>query len=531
MLDFITIRLDYYRDLFQLLHTIYLRVNFVNDRGSLCVLPLSKFIIGICLGWLFEHPVIPEDYSNHNSTKIDLNEVSVNGSEVTTTAQTNPNLENILNAASPFLADFRVSMMPLHTTKVVSRTGRYRHITTKLQDKSSVQETKVQDNRTRLFEAFLASQTISARKIVDFTIDRVSSAVVKDFQVKHLLPTRKQLKGDVEELARRTSNLDLLVQKISEVYLVHLNGLQEAWTVETESNSKRRVQGAFQSLLPIEMLADVKKTLENITQEKINKKLQDWSSANLTTIDIFSKDIQADALKLKEKLKENGKSTTRTIVIDLSCKTMPSEYFSRLQHLLHKATRHPEKIESDELLRTIEIALEVVEKQDLPENAFRNIAFYQLQTVLMCIANRCDVVTNETLKIIFKLWRHEKLEPYTLKSTSNTETIRKNRKVDDFVFSNVISPRLILTMQGKPRLILEKYADFLLQLVLEKFITVELITEQSVRLYKCEFSTESLDNIAFLMDRVKNSLPSSVSPDSQLYLELVADLAKDMENF
>lgn len=528
MLDFITIRLDYYRDLFQLLQRIYLQVSV---RGSLCVLPASKFIIRLCLGWLFEHPGVPEDYSNH---KIASSELFVSDQrEESTTAQPNPHLENILNAACPFLADFRVSMMPLHTTKVVSRTGRYRHITTKFQDKSSVQEIKVEDNRTRLIETFLASQTISVRKIVDFAIDRVSSAVVKDFQVEHLLPIKKQAKIEAEEVARRTSNIDLLTKKITEVYSLHLNRLQEAWTEKTKINSKVRVQGAFQSLLPIETLSDVKKTLENITQERINKKLQDWSSANLATIEIFSKDIQADASKLKEKLKDNGKAATRTIVIDLRAKTMPSEFFSGLQHLLHKATLHPEKIETDELLRTVEIAIEVVEKQELPENAFRNIAFYMLQAVLMCIANRCDLVTEEALKRIFKLWRHEKLAPYTQTCSSNTnEPVKKSRKVDDFVFSNIISARLILTMQGKPRLNLEKYADFLLQLVSEKFITIERITEQSVRLYKCELSAESLNDIAFLMHRVKSLLPpSSASPDSQLFIELVADLARDMENF
>lgn len=531
MLDFITIRLNYYRGLFQLLQKIYLRVNVVIMRGSLCVLPTSKFIIRSCLGWLFEHPVIPEEYTNNNNIKEVLNEFLSYDSEGMTIVQPNPYLESILNSACPFLADFRVSMMPQQTTKVLSRTGRYRHITTKFQDKPSAVKLKAQDNRSRLIEAFLASQTISVRKIVDFTIDRVSSAVVKDFQVKHLLTIKKQAKLDVEELARVTANFDLLVKNISEFYLTQLTRLQETWTEEIKTNTIVRIESAFHSLLPVETLSEVKKTLINITLEKTNDKLQEWSSANLLTIEIFSKDIQSDALKLKEKLKENGKAATKNIVIDLKANTLPSEFCSDLQHLLHKASLYPAAIGSGELLKTIEKAMEVVEKQNFAENAFRNIAFFMLQAIVLCTANRCELVTQDTLKKLFELWRHEKLSSYTIKSNLSVQTTKKTRKVDDYIFSNVISARLILLLQGKPRINLEIYADFLAQLVKENFITIAEISEQSVRIYKYEWSTQCLNDIAFLINRVKSLLPSAASPDSQLFMELVADIAKDMENF
>lgn len=182
MLDFITIRLDYYRELFRMLYTIYLRVNVVDGHNGLCVMPQSKFIIRTCLGWLFEHPAIPEDYYNFNA-KTNLSialHLERDGEEVEeqqqqsqeqqrgemnccigNDAELNSHLESLIHSACPFLADFRVSMMPQRITKAVSRTGRYRHITTKIQDKSTTTTTgetkQVRKIRKALFYLFLFS--------------------------------------------------------------------------------------------------------------------------------------------------------------------------------------------------------------------------------------------------------------------------------------------------------------------------------------------------------------------------------------
>lgn len=207
---------------------------------------------------------------------------------------------------------------------------------------------------------------------------------------------------------------------------------------------------------------------------------------------------------------------------------MPSNYFRDLQTLLHKSSLHPEEIEGSELEACVKDAIDVLDKQTLPANAYRNIGFFHLQLVLQCIANRVKLVTKEFLTKVFALWRHEKMLAFVAQESQNRQNARK---VDDFIFSNVLSPRFIFTLQGKSRRNFEAYADFLVAMVKENFISPELINEQSVRLYKHEWSNQSLNDIAFLIDRVKTSLSSEASADSQLFLELVADLARDMENF
>lgn len=527
MLDFITIRLDYYRDLFQLLYTVYMRVNVLSDQESLCVMPTSKFIVRVCLGWLFENPQIPEEYSNYRSFKQKaINRVDSSQNDT----QLNPLLENMLDAACPFLADFRVSMMPQRTTKALSRTGRYRHITTKFQDKTHVQKSKVQDSREQIAQAFMASQSLSVKKIVEFTIERVTSAVVKDFQVKHLIAARKQAKTDVEQLQSSSDTSESLMKKIIDVYQRHLERLHQQWNDDVKTNCKKRIEGTFDSLMPMETLEEVKKALISITFERTSEKLQDWCSTNIATIEVFSKDIQEDARKLKENQQNGNRRSSSTIIIDLTARTMPSDYFRELQVLLHKSNLHPERIGSDEPRKSVEVAIEILDKQTLPANAYRNIGYYTLQLVLQLIVHRTDLVTKEFLTKVFTMWRHEKMLNFVAKDSQN----RQNpRKVDDFIFSNVLSPRFILIMKGKSRRSFEAYGDFLIALVKENFISVEQINEQSTRLFKqgTLWSSQSLDDIAFLIDRVKTSLSSAASPESQLFLELVVDLARDMENF
>ncbi|XP_070503115.1 protein disks lost [Chironomus tepperi] len=553
MLDFITIRLDYYREVFQILYTLYMRINTIDGHDiGVCVMPQSKFIIRACLGWLFEHPSIPEDYYNSNMM-INLNVTTAQCITSNEPVELNPHLENAIHSSCPFLADFRVSMMPQRMTKAVSRTGRYRHITTKIQDKSSTSVTnmKTQGNHERLVEAFLASQSLSVRKIVDFTIDRVTSAVIKDFQVRHVLSIRKEARICVEMEVPKVKNVDSMKKKMREIFYQHYERLLNQWNDDILSNCKSRIESSFDALLPIETLNDVKKTLINITIEKTNAKLEHWRTTNIS-IEIFSKDIHVDAIKLMESHQQQiGNSTTNkrtssNMIIDLSAEIHPSEYFQSLQMQLHRASLHAEKIDENDIIKLLDLTGNVLDKQILPTNAYRNIAFYILQLVLLLIANRPELITKEFLTKLFIVWHHEKLLNFTtslrqenkkkdgiedddeeLKSTQNNRL-----KVNNFIFCNVISTRFILTMQGKNRKNFEAYGYFLIELIKEQFITVDDVNELSVGLYKHEWSKNTLDDIAFLIQHVKSFLPSSDdSAQSHLFMELVADLAREMENF
>lgn len=147
-----------------------------------------------------------------------------------------PLLETVLYAACPFLADFRVSIMPRRNSKVVSRTGRLRHITPKIYETPTAQAKTIQttkplhnenDTQTKLVEAFLHSQSLSVRRTVEFVEERVFSAVVKDFQVEILLPFKKTIIESIDKIQLKESQAIL-----DELYRIYANGekcLLEKW--------------------------------------------------------------------------------------------------------------------------------------------------------------------------------------------------------------------------------------------------------------------------------------------------------------
>lgn len=305
MLDPVSLRSDYYRDVFSIFYELYAMTAEFENNSMLSMRQTSVFIIRSCLGWLFDQPNVPNEYYTYRQNRQQLKAImqvqptlraneltaveifvpkdlssffsgkqkivlstsckqndsnSVAGTlekvnweqmvlsdemESQTTIESSdarktealpkfdPLLEAILQAACPFLADFRVSIMPRRNSKTVSRTGRYRHITPKICEspppsasskppQTSQHHNDAEDAQAKLVEAFLHSQSLSVRRTVEFVQERVYSAVVKDFQVEVLIPFKKSIVESVDKIQLKDSNAIL-----NELYRIYSNGEKE----------------------------------------------------------------------------------------------------------------------------------------------------------------------------------------------------------------------------------------------------------------------------------------------------------------
>lgn len=296
MLDAVSLRSDYYRDVFDIFYELYVMTAEIENNSLLSMRQTSVFIIRSCLGWLFDQNNVPNEYYSYRQNRKQLKAIlqahpSIGCNELVSVevfvpkelstffsgkhqvffnasckhndantvigslekfnmgpnlmadelnAQTathsknadvpkfDPLLESVLQAACPFLADFRVSIMPRHE-KTVSRTGRYRHITPKICEPTSSVKTpqppqpNEDDAQAKLVEAFLHSQTLSVRRTVEFLQERVYSAVVKDFQVEILIPFKKSIQVEsVNKIQLRDPN-----EIRNELYRIYSNGEKE----------------------------------------------------------------------------------------------------------------------------------------------------------------------------------------------------------------------------------------------------------------------------------------------------------------
>lgn len=302
MLDFVTIRLDYYKEVFELLFEIYI---LSSEKASIPIAATSLFVVKACLGWLFEQPNVPDEYFSYRRNRkpsvfihslaqpsnrlqfvqilvpqsmlshfvgtdlwvanyehdvgkqelrctlrqTGLMSVDDRGIQSTVVQSTSFNdtpdepIENILTAACPFLADFRVSIMPQKHNKTVSRTGRFRHITTKTAEPQCIAIVPPKCTQTSLSEAFLHSQSLSVRRTVDFVIERTVSAVIKDFQVEYLLPLKSDIMDAVQLLV--VDSVANAAQKLADIFSEAKDKLMSLWRTLVPEMIKHRVEVRF----------------------------------------------------------------------------------------------------------------------------------------------------------------------------------------------------------------------------------------------------------------------------------------------
>lgn len=309
MLDAVSLRSEYYRQVFQLLYELFMMTtDFGHEQPRLLMRPTSLFIVRSCLGWLFDQPNVPNDYYDYRQNRKPLaiattgtssveliaaqilvpkhiahffqsanhqvilntegckfdddrmltcalekysNEKHLFGSkkyhQTSTTSTFDPLLENVLISACPFLADFRVSIMPKRNLKTVSRTGRYRHITTKLFETSdqcsattNAAAKTVDDAQAKLIEAFLHSQSLSVRRTVEFVQERVYSAVVKDFQVEILIPFKKSIFEQVDKI--QSKQRETIYNELFRIYVDGEQRLLIKWQNFVKTAALNRVK-------------------------------------------------------------------------------------------------------------------------------------------------------------------------------------------------------------------------------------------------------------------------------------------------
>lgn len=304
MLDFVTLRLDYYREVFELLFEIYI---LSSEKASIPITATSLFIVKSCLGWLFEQPDVPDEYFRYRQNRrpsVFLNNLAESSNHLQYTQILVPRsmlnhfvgtdlwvanyehdavkqelrctlrqtglvgvddgairsalvrsrssnastpdepMERILTAACPFLADFRVSIMPQKHSKTVSRTGRFRHITTKTAEPAQVSAPlPPKCTQTSLSEAFLHSQTLSVRRTVDFVIERTISAVIKDFQVEQLLPLKSTTMDAVQLLV--VDSLATAAEKLLDLFTKAKDQLIDLWRMLLPGMIRHRVEVGY----------------------------------------------------------------------------------------------------------------------------------------------------------------------------------------------------------------------------------------------------------------------------------------------
>uniref|UniRef100_A0A336MQR7 CSON002701 protein n=1 Tax=Culicoides sonorensis TaxID=179676 RepID=A0A336MQR7_CULSO len=542
MLDYVSLCLNYYKDIFRLLYKLYTE-NYGHSLGE-------SFIIRSCLGWLFEHCSLVDEYFTYRSeTKFaSLKQIKTIScfNEKLFDKYLSSNLEHLIVAACPFLADLRVSIMPSRFEKQVSRTGRFRHITTiQTENLNNKNDLKELDGRSKLAEAFLQSQSLSVRRIFEFVIERVTSAVVKDFQFKYLIPIKSEAMERVKEI--KSTDWKIISKEMHEIYLKSFSQLVKIWDETIEDAVNHRTKIAFEALLPVETIENVKKTCIFLAIEKILKKVNDWKMSHMKGTEIFSKTIRVDAERLAKSNQTDTELQQTNFAIHLS-KHIPSEFFFHLQEMQHIASLKPEKLSHEMLTSFFEETYEILSKQLFTANLYRTSGFVLLHIIQTVIVTRPDLIDAKILEMTVKIWKIDKLQQFLEKSPSVHNTTPENEspnsrhdenyKRSKYIFSKIVNPRLILQLDESPtpEISLKCLLDWLKSLLKCQLVKIDRLSDMFVSLFQYEWKKEQIDKIHYLSTNIaefsKNDGCFNGHMDdekSNLFLELVADLTVDLD--
>ncbi|CAD7002781.1 unnamed protein product [Ceratitis capitata] len=475
MLDNITLQLPDVTETTQLLFTLYTQIGY--NSSSMVLTPTTIFILRCCLGWLLDKkPIIAEKYFIYRATQKPMSKD--NNHECQTEQQTlivdlimarqkedyagssnnvvvmsnnknlhhekalNPILESLLTVACPFLAEFRVAIMPSKyaTKKYVSRTGRYRHITTRIAESqpsaanspahrahkpnsNALNSQKMQQNK--IIDAFLQSQNASMRRLIEFISDRVYKSAVKDGQHKFILPAKSNADKLVNEI--KTSNVDEVFKNLTNIYENAYEVACSQWELNIPKLVDERITMALSALLPTETTPIVQTIYSQLIRQNAMKRIQQWFNDNLQLSSFYCGNLSEITQKIcKANRKEHQSSSTSVLEI-VQFTPSVSDILDELQYFQHLTSLRTELLRADasdivSFLQRIPSAF----VNTLPTTFYRLIGAGIVQILQHLIKHKPTLLTADLMESACSVWLNQKF-----KAAINTVAAGRSMKPDN----------------------------------------------------------------------------------------------------
>lgn len=120
---------------------------------------------------------------------------------------------------------------------------------------------------------------------MDFLIERISSTVIKDFQIQHFLGVKKKAQSEAKQVNGNLSK-KIVVNLLNGIYAAALTELTNEWTKTVPVSIDTKVKQSLESLLPVETIAAVRNVCRDIVVKMCTDKTNDWRISNLNNIGI-----------------------------------------------------------------------------------------------------------------------------------------------------------------------------------------------------------------------------------------------------
>ncbi|XP_029042321.1 codanin-1 isoform X1 [Osmia bicornis bicornis] len=530
MLDVVSLRLPYYKQILELLYYIYKAVNqseFLAPDNSIS--QQTAILLKSTLGWLFELPNFPKDYYPSWQETYKVKELQslkqfdkhaqkniLSGEPVVSVTSAKYNLDKLdminektLRICCP-LAGLNVPAP--NSNANINNCNSNKHITpVSSQLDKSVRSTGIKHLELQLEEAFFHGQPASTRKTVDFVSERVASTCVKHICNTLLMSSRETNLNNFRILLKKKQN-ERQWEKLEEsllndtadfkAYIINdMNTLAGNMSKELKEQCETsipmiceiRVTKSIESLLAEDSLRSVKEMCVKIATRLATERIHQWIQSHIVGGSLFIKDMELELNRffrnsiplhpIQEKIHNPNAISPTTITDDIR-----ELIWKILDNGGQSLTITCVSAVLDNLYQTLN------ERADLVVGPEKVLYFLSTDFALFLVAYRSDLFTQKIQKKLIKVWTMDRWKVMELDSPMHR------------IFS---SRNIMLLGQPEKEEIWLFFGKFIRKLIEKNVLDVDSFSDQCVALFRQDWPMPVMKHLSKCLTEVITGFKAS----------------------
>ncbi|XP_001352416.3 protein disks lost [Drosophila pseudoobscura] len=547
MLDLIALQLPNTLATLELLYALYAAMPAEKLQ------PGAVFVARSCLGWLLEaQPHLVSGYYSYRALEMGGNAAVVESclsSFRSLETSHVPQMEELLPVACPYLHEFRVNITPSRQSQSTGRSGRFRYITTRLEQLNQsgattsataqsvvacVELSPAEQQQRKLGDAFLHSQNASTRRLIEFVTERSFKCVVKDAQQQILLPSKAAADGRVNEID--STQYQDVFGDIQQIYQEAKSQACQRWADQVPRMLTERIEQSLGALLPDSTNEVLRATYAQLIRGQAQTQLQHWLQANVMQSSFYQGDLQELAAKVcranKNKLETTGGGSSNEMHLTLDVGFSLSDMLFQLQQWLHCVSLRPESVGSaPELWALLQQIQHAVLLTQLPTVFYHLIGSGLVRLVQLLIIRQPQLLTPQILSASCTVWRTPQLsasEPALPGIFDGLLSVSFIQELGNHLECFRLLEKLLLTMLEAGVLNADQFNELFMPLFKENWsppvwnaLSQMLQQLSQGNRFGGGDSNDSKEDINSPEDDAK----------SHLFMEMLADLSRDLDSF
>ncbi|EDV95548.1 protein disks lost [Drosophila grimshawi] len=447
-------------------------------------------------------------------------------------------LEQLLPVACPFLHEFRVSIAPSQQRPAQARNGRYRYITTRLEQlnqpegaqsgEQSQPASSVHPQQTqhKLNEAFLHSQNASMRRLLEFVTERSFKCVVKDAQQQILLPSKAAADAQVNGI--QSMQQSEVQRDLQSIYQQARSKATKQWMELVPGMLEQRIEQSLLALLPANTPEILRRTYAHLIREPARVQLQQWLQASVLQSNFYHGDLQDVASKVcrVNRATASASSTDPSPTVPdsnelcLPANVNLSQLLYELQQWVHCLSLRPEHLpQLPQLQPLVESTREAVHLPQLPSYLYQVLGSILVRLLQLLICRQPQLINPALIFASCEVWLAPQL-----------------RGMPD-LFESLLSVGFVRELSSNPGRfgLLHQLLSSMLEM---RIVRLDELNQWFMLLFKEIWPAPVWTNLSQLLQQLSQSHTESQTqsddnflddPKSHLFMELLADLSRDLD--